>query len=646
VLARVATALALLATLSACPPPSSSATDAGCAASPEGCALAAAPSCPSGSMPRVGQDTCVTVGWSDCPQGFTAAPSGFGCVEVLPPAACSGPTRATLGLTSCQPVGDCGAPFPPPAATLFVAPSGPTDATHFTSINDALRAAPAGATIAVAAGTYTESLAFPKPVTLVGRCAAHVKLDVLDNAYTGLDGSGTKGVVVSGLTVTRATFGAQVFGGGELTLRDVVLDSNLALGFISSGTGSSLTLERCVVRGTRQKTANTGWGGVAEGGGFATVRQTEVSGNTQVGLVARDQNSHLVVEASSVTATNEAPAGSMGRGLIAQGGALLEVRECAVVGNHDLGLFVAEEGSTANLTRSVIRATAPKSTTGLGGRGLGVQEGGQVILDSVSISGNHEAGVTLSSLPTSPQSVLTAIDAVIEGTLPSATATGGAPNVQPQYGGWGLVLQRAGRATLTGCALVGNTELGVMGSDPGTLLSLSATLVSGTQENRDGAYGRGLALQLGAQTQLDGCALVDNVEVGVDLDGTGGSTARLDGTLVRHTLASTKSGVTGNGVIARYGARLDVNGSVIDLNPGPALTFDASAGTIARSRLSDNGVGLHAQHGSAVTQVQAMPATVGPLDVFVGQDTVFARNQSNQGTGTVALPPGLTAPTP
>ena len=63
--------------------------------------------CPAGTTPRLGEPECQTVGWVECPSGFEPDPSGWGCQEVLPEAACRSGTIDLLGHRGCQPIGPC-----------------------------------------------------------------------------------------------------------------------------------------------------------------------------------------------------------------------------------------------------------------------------------------------------------------------------------------------------------------------------------------------------------------------------------------------------------------------------------------------------------------------------------------------------------
>ncbi|HSO33468.1 MAG TPA: hypothetical protein VLT33_13130, partial [Labilithrix sp.] len=134
---------------------------------------AAAASCPARSMPVLGKTACAPVAAAACAAGFETAPGGWGCRAVAA-SACTGATMEVLGLATCAPVGDCNAAFPPAGSTHFVDAAftaGQIDGAHFKTLGAALAAAPAGAVIAVQAGSYAEVLAPARSLKIVGRCA-------------------------------------------------------------------------------------------------------------------------------------------------------------------------------------------------------------------------------------------------------------------------------------------------------------------------------------------------------------------------------------------------------------------------------------------------------------------------------------------
>ncbi|MFN7135101.1 MAG: hypothetical protein ACK4N5_23700, partial [Myxococcales bacterium] len=101
--------------------------------------------CDPGTMPIIGQPRCAPAGWRACPAGFTPHADGWGCTAVPLPNGCREPSmRVALGEARCVPVSDCGAPFPPPEARLFVSAAyndAELDAAHFRSLEAALDAA-------------------------------------------------------------------------------------------------------------------------------------------------------------------------------------------------------------------------------------------------------------------------------------------------------------------------------------------------------------------------------------------------------------------------------------------------------------------------------------------------------------------------
>jgi hypothetical protein len=177
-------------------------------------------------VPACGGKIDPSTGPASCATGFVPHASGFGCVAVVPPAACTGATRSALGQSACVPVGDCNAAFPPAGAGFTVdATLATEDATHFKTISGALAAAPSGATIAVKPGTYAEALKLTQPVTLVGQCPAQVIVAAPSAGTATVDASGAD-LVVSGMTL-RGGAGVSVVG-HKLTATDVVFDGNTA----------------------------------------------------------------------------------------------------------------------------------------------------------------------------------------------------------------------------------------------------------------------------------------------------------------------------------------------------------------------------------------------------------------------------------
>jgi hypothetical protein len=56
-------------------------------------------------------------------------------------------------------------------------------------------------------------------------------------------------------------------------------------------------------------------------------------------------------------------------------------------------------------------------------------------------------------------------------------------------------------------------------------------------------------------------------------------------------------------------------------------------------RVVKNAIGLHAQDGSAVEELAAVPATLGARQVVVTTSTSFEENQAKLSATTVPVPP-------
>ncbi|MEO8876706.1 MAG: DUF1565 domain-containing protein, partial [Polyangiaceae bacterium] len=210
-----------------------------------------------------------------CAPGFAPDPSGYGCRDVLPADPCTGATRAALGHTTCVPVGDCTAAFPPSNATLFVSASGSSDATHFKTISAAVAAARSGAVIAVDSGTYVEQIKIPVPLAIVGKCPASVIVD--GNAgemETGIEVDGTT-VSVSGITIRGARLGISMQLNSALTLTHSILDANLLEGLELEAGMAKASLDDVVIRNT---SGSPGVGSNVQASSELDVTNSEITG--------------------------------------------------------------------------------------------------------------------------------------------------------------------------------------------------------------------------------------------------------------------------------------------------------------------------------------------------------------------------------
>jgi hypothetical protein len=269
---------------------------------------------PGGGCKRVGVTECTVNGGPglEAPPDWTCRPIGPPrtclpgwaltkkdnvCEPVVPEGKCPQGTMPVIGKTECQPVGECGTgrwgSIKPSHVTVYVdgAARGPTfdgtKARPFRTIGEAVKAAPDGAKIAVAAGTYTEDVVLDRPVTLEGVCAQKVRIEgqkkfVPDPLPPGqlpaaaILVNGAASVCVRGVTVTGAGEGVSILD-GEASLRRVVAESCAAAGI--RGLRSRLLVQDSLVRGNTM-------GGVSSRDATVTVRRSAVVDNENAGIVA------------------------------------------------------------------------------------------------------------------------------------------------------------------------------------------------------------------------------------------------------------------------------------------------------------------------------------------------------------------------
>lgn len=221
-----------------------------------------------------------------CGEGFV--PDGArGCKPVLPADPCPSGQMALPGETACHLVADCGTgtwgSIPLDGTVMFVDASASatgdgSQGKPFKTINDALRAAPNSATIAIAAGAYQEDLSLQKSgQKLWGRCPSMVEIRgagdptiFLGAYYTEVHNVAVRGQM-AGIGITGARYAVvdhvwvhdvgdagiaiiDALGTTDAKLGDVLIERSVGSGLVMSGVG--VDVSRIVVRDLTLKQAN------------------------------------------------------------------------------------------------------------------------------------------------------------------------------------------------------------------------------------------------------------------------------------------------------------------------------------------------------------------------------------------------------
>ena len=151
-------------------------------------AIEAPPGCADPLALMLPDGTCIRPGVpaDGCAEGFVHD-GEYGCDPILPEQPCAPGLMAVPGESACRTVLPCGAgrwgDIPIDAGTIYVdasysgLDSDGSEARPWTTVSEAVMAAPPGALVAIAAGTYDESVAIlGKPVRLFGVCPEKVTI--------------------------------------------------------------------------------------------------------------------------------------------------------------------------------------------------------------------------------------------------------------------------------------------------------------------------------------------------------------------------------------------------------------------------------------------------------------------------------------
>lgn len=585
-------------------------------------------SCKPGTRAALGSSDCVPVGTSACAPGFTAHTSGWGCVPVLPPATCKGATRDALGKTSCVPVGDCAAAFPPASATIFVDASfadGQVDATHFKSLRAAVDAAPAKATIAVAPGTYAESLDLKRAVTVVGRCAERV---ILDSA-PGAPAIGTSSdLTLSGITVRGGTFGVDVGPLARVSIADVVLEQSLGAG-ITAIDAAVVDVTRSVIRNTRTIVPTDTTNGVfVDVDAKITLDECAVTGAADAGIGATG-GGVITFKRSVVRDVVKRGDGVGGSGARAFEKATVTLEDSAIVGAIGAGVLIGKTKGAMKLVRSSVVGTKPDLRFGGGfANAASVTQTGSLDAIDSTFADNALSGVSVDKVGSRASLERCVVVGMIAG---GDTGLGIAASA-----GNGAVLR------VKSSAFIGSTGMALSAVHAVATLELDDSLVSDVARTTGGKI-------FGAGRGGTAVSAVDDARVAIrssTIQGChelalgaleAGTTMLVERTLVTDTKPNAGN-LFGHALMGRRKAQVTIRRSVIERSTGIALAFSGATASVQSTLIRGNAVGIHVQDGSTIASGAGVPESVDPLVVFVTDDTRFDGNETRVGSGAIPLP--------
>jgi len=405
----------------------------------------------------------------------------------------------------------------------------------FTSIQAGLDAAgdADGGMVAVAAGSYPEMLELGRGhdgVHLAGRCKELVIIDasVGDENTPGIDvDARSYEVEVSGVTVSGSHYPGVLVRSGTMTIRDSAVVESEYMGVVAYQAGiyaTALAMEGC-----------------------------EVRGNAALGVLAYGSGTSVTLREITIEDTQPDKNGALGYGIFAYDGASLDAEVCEARRNTGVGVSAYHSGTSVTLRETIIEHTQP-DRNGFG-YGVEVLDGASLDAEACAVRWNTATGVDASHFGTSV-------------TLRETTVEDNQPDKNGAFG-YGIYVSDGASLDARACEVRRNTGAGVTAYDPGTSVTLRETTIEDNQPGKNGGYGYGIEVQLGASLKAEACEVGGNTAVGVAASHFGTSL-----TLQDTRIASTTQGefqTVGIGVVAQNSASVVATDIEISSNEGPGL---------------------------------------------------------------------------
>jgi len=473
----------------------------------------------------------------------------------------------------------------------------------FGTLTDALVGITPGTVIAVAVGTYAEEVDVPEGVTIVGAC---VERTIITSDRSAID-HGVLTVVGPDVEIRDLHIGPSEQGGllvvgagRSAAVRNVVIEDVRAVG-IDVELGGELEADDVVVRRVSPTaTGQFGRGVSVENGGTVTFRRLVIEEATEFGILSLEAT--VTIEDAWVARTDALPDGSAGPGIVAwrmgsvtgrrvvvdentdvgiggnvgvldleqvlvrgtrtrpmdvdhgrgvnaEFGTELDCRRCVLEDNAEFGIFVDGEGTVTTFEDLVVRRTR-QGEGGIFGRGITVQNRGDLRVSRVLLTENGEAGVLIGGpLPGSG----TLSDVTIL-RMQRTVLTNMARALSVQQGA-SLIVDRARLEDLA--------EVAVLVGDPGSTAVLNDITVRDV-DIVDGELpgGRGVAAQQGAAIEIHRALITDVHDLGLAAYQGDASVVATDLVVERVVELSCETGVFcrdapgGHGIAAYVGANV------------------------------------------------------------------------------------------
>jgi len=363
-------------------------------------------------------------------------------------------------------------------------------------------------------------------------------------------------------------WGFSMMLGSASIVERVLLERNRDVGIFASDTDTTFELRDTVVRDTLPQVSNgAGGSGIAvQTGPSAVVERALIERSREIGVFAVGRDTTIALRDTTVRDTLPRESNdTAGRGLEVLGGVTAEIDRALIEGNREVGIFAANPDTTLGLSDVVVRDTLVRASDGGGGAGLVLELGPTAVAERTIVERNRESGI----LASGPSTALTLCDSIIRDNLSRESDA---------IGGRGLSVQEGAAVTIERAAIERNREFGAFADGADTTLEMRDVVVRDTlAQERGGVLGQGIGVEFGASAVVDRALVEYNRDVGIKVGGAD-ATLNIRDAIVRDTLPRERDGAFGRGLSVQVGASVVVERAILERNHelGVASTADAT----------------------------------------------------------------------
>jgi parallel beta-helix repeat protein len=325
-------------------------------------------------------------------------------------------------------------------------------------------------------------------------------------------------------------------------------ESDWALPMIKlSGTSDTEFLNNSV-------TDSTGKGLSASSCDAILISNNVFRGNTEYCIYFSNSN-EVNISGNDIRDTKPNEQDDFGRGINIQYSEQISVSDNIVEGNADASIFFAY--TTGTISGNEVRDTRLNGQ-GKAGRGISVQDSGQVSISANIVEGNAEAGIYFSGA--------------------SGTISG---NEVCNNFKRGIVVGDSEQISVSDNIMENNTEMGI------TFRNASGTIsgneVRDTRPDGQGMFGRGISVEYSEQISVSDNIVEGNTEMGIGC-------YNVTGAILRNEVRDTRpdgQGKFGRGIEVQDSEQVSVSDNIVEGNTYDGIFFAYSSGTISGNEVRD-----------------------------------------------------------